>query len=179
LRYDLLLTKTMNDYLKDFQTNYPSKAELIKAWSDWFESKREDWDLFTLTVVFKTSKNIPRTYDWPAEYERVLNKIRRRLERNPANYVLAIPFDQFAYYEKNEASIKRVTGSRKPHHFHAVIPIHKERAYRFWSIDYQDVHPKLRSDIESIDTVQSIVVEPILTNRTIDWTSYILKAKSL
>lgn len=169
----------MNDYLKDFQTNYPTKNELIKAWSDWFEFKRNDWELFTLTVVFKTSKDAPRGYDWSAEYERVLNKIRRRLERNEANYDVAIPFDKFAYYEKDESSIKRITGSRKPHHFHALIPIRKVNTYRFWSIDLNDLNLRLRKDIESIDTVQSILVESIPNGKSIDWTKYVLKAKSI
>ena len=169
----------MNDYLKDFKTNYPSRNELIKAWSVWFESKRNEWELFTITVVFKTSKIAPRGYDWGAEYERVLNKIRRKLERSEANYELAIPFDKFAYYEKDESSIKRITGSRKPHHFHALIPIRKVSNYRFWSIDLNDLNPRLRKDIESIDTIQSVVVEPILEGRSIDWTKYILKAKSI
>ena len=131
------------------------------------------------SVVFKTNRAAPRSYDWSAEYERVLNKIRRRLERNEANYDVAIPFDKFAYYEKDESSIKRITGSRKPHHFHALIPIRKANTYRFWSIDLNDLNLRLRKDIESIDTVQSIVVELIPNGKSIDWTKYILKAKSI
>ena len=162
-----------------WKSSYPSKSELIKAWADWFESKRDDWDLFTLTVVFKEDQSAPRGYDWMAEYERVLKKIRRVLERNEANYEVAIPYEHFAYYEKDESSIKRLTGSRKPHHIHAFIPIRKSATYRFWSIDNQDIQARLRKDIESIGTIQSILVEEIPLDKSVSWATYILKAKDI
>ena len=46
------------EYLDLWKQNYPTKNELTKAWSDWFDSKSDEWDLFTLTVVFKAGGKV-------------------------------------------------------------------------------------------------------------------------
>jgi hypothetical protein len=179
----LNLTKERNmkpEYLEPFKRIYPTKSELLTAWSDWFESKSDEWDLFTLTVVFKAGGKVPRPDRWESEFKnRVLLKVRRALERNKKNYDFAIPFDDFCYYEFDETSIFRISGSRKPHHVHALIPIRKSSVYRFWSIDDNDLQSRLIKDIYSIDMVGSILVEPIKEGRTRDWISYCLKNKNI
>ena len=168
------------EYLEPWKRTYPTKSELLTAWSDWFESKSDEWCLYTLTVVFKAGGKISRPDRWESEFKnRVLLKVRRALERNEKNYDFAIPFDDFYYYEFDEVSIFRVTGSRKPHHVHALIPIRKSSVYRFWSIDDNDLQSRLRKDIYSIESVGSILVEPIEEGSARNWVSYCLKGKRL
>jgi len=108
-----------------------------------------------------------------------LLKVRRALERNEKNYEFAIPFDDFFYYEFDEASIFKVSGLRKPHHIHALIPVRKSSVYRFWSIDDNDLQSRLKKDIYSIESVGSILVEPINDSGARDWISYCLKGKAI
>jgi hypothetical protein len=167
-------------YLEPWKRIYPTRNDLLIAWTDWFDSKSDEWQLFTLTAVFKAGGNIPRSDRWESEYRnKILLKIRRALERSEKNYDFAIPFDDFCYYEFDEASIFRVSGSRKPHHVHALIPIRKSSVYRFWSIDDNNLQSRLIKDIYSIDTVGSILVEPIKVGGTRDWISYCLKNKNI
>ena len=102
--------KTMKpEYLEPWKQNYPTKTDLLNAWSDWFESKSDEWDLFALTVVFKAGGRVSRPDRWESEYKtRVLLKIKRSLERNQKNFDFAIPFEDFCYYEFDEASIFRI-----------------------------------------------------------------------
>ena len=168
------------DYLEPWRRIYPTKGELLTAWSDWFESKSDEWCLFTLTIVFKAGGKFSRPDRWESEYKnRVLLKIRRALERNEKNYDFAIPFEDFCYYEFEEASIFRISGSRKPHHVHALIPIRKASVYRFWSIDDNDLQSRIKKDIYSIDTVGSILVEPIWGGDARDWVGYCCKGKNI
>ena len=93
------------DYLEPWKRIHPTKSELQQAWSDWFESKTDEWDLFTLTVVFKSGGLLPRSARWESEYKtRVLQKIRRVLEPNQNNQTNAIPYEEFFYYEKDDSS---------------------------------------------------------------------------
>jgi len=39
--------KMKPEYLEPWKRIYPTKNELTKAWSDWFESKNDEWDLFS------------------------------------------------------------------------------------------------------------------------------------
>lgn len=159
-------------------STYPNKAVFINEWSQWFESKRDIWDLFTATVVFKSGGISANPDLWCDEYHsRVLNKVRKAIAHGSKNFINAIPFDSFFFYEKDESSIFRITGSRKPHHVHALIPIPKCRSFRFWSVENNDLQPRVRKDIESIDTVQSIHVDPVKESST--WIRYITKGKSI
>jgi len=159
-------------------TRPPTKRELTKAYSEWFESKREDWTLFTVTVVFKPVDLNNSKERWEDEYtKRVLGKIRKAIEPRAANQDQALPFQNFYYFERNEASTFRVTGSRKPFHIHALLPIRTYQVGRFWSIDNCNVKERLLKNLYSIDTVQSILIEPVAPEATIDWIRYITKAK--
>jgi hypothetical protein len=167
------------EYLEPWKRKNPSKNELLQAWADWFESKTDEWELFTMTVVFKSGGKIPRPEKWESEYKtRVLQKIRREIEPNQKNQELAIPFEEFFYYEKDDSSFFRVSRSHKPHHINSLIPIRKSQVNRFWSIDTGDLQERIKKDLYSIDTIQSILVEKVKSDRTIDWVKYLLKGKS-
>jgi hypothetical protein len=167
------------EYLEPWKRIYPTKNELLQAWSDWFDSKSDEWDLFTMTVVFKSGGQVARPNKWESEYKtRVLQKIRREIEPNQKNQELAIPFQEFFYYEKDDSSFFRASRSHKPHHIHSLIPIRKSQSHRFWSIDSNDLQERIKKDIYSIETIQSVLVEKIKPNHTIDWVKYLLKGKS-
>lgn len=172
--------KMKKEYLEPWKRKYPTKNELTKAWSDWFESKSDEWELFTMTVVFKSGGKIPRPEKWESEYKtRVLQKIRRKIEPNQKNQDLAIPFEEFFYYEKDDSSFFRASRSHKPHHIHSLIPIRKSQVHRFWSTDNNDLQEGVKKDIHSIETIQSALVEKIRIDHTVDWVKYILKNKNL
>ena len=62
--------KMKKEYLEPWKRNYPTKNELTKAWSDWFDSKSDEWDLFSMTVVFKSGGKVPRPDRWEGEYKK-------------------------------------------------------------------------------------------------------------
>jgi hypothetical protein len=164
----------------DYETRYPTKKELTKAYAEWFESKREDWTLFTVTVVFKPTDLNNGKERWEDEYtKRVLGKIRKAIEPKTANQTEALPFPNFFYFERNEASTFRLTKSRKPFHIHALLPIRNYQVGRMWSIDDGNVKEQLQKDFHSIDTVQSILIEPVPLGTSVDWVRYITKSKSV
>jgi len=167
-------------YLEPWIRIYPTKYELLEAWADWFESKSDEWDLFTFTVVFKSGGLKPRPERWESEYRtRVLQKIRRALEPNQNNQTHAIPYEDFFNYEKDDSSYFRASKSHKPHHIHALLPIRRSQTYRFWSTDDSDLKKRVKKDIYSIETIQSILVEPVKTDHTIDWLKYLSKGKQV
>ena len=170
----------ITEHIEPWKQVYPTKNELSEAWSLWFESKSDEWDLFTLTVVFKSGGAKPRPDRWESEYKRrVLQKFRKSLEPKTTNQEIALPFEEFFYYEKDDASFFRLTKSHKPHHIHALLPIRKSQTYRVWSTDNEDLQDRLKKDIHSIDTVQSILVEKIADQSTVNWVRYVLKGKSV
>ncbi len=164
--------------IEPYFLNQYSRKEIINAWADWLKNKSENWEYFTITVVFKSGGKIRRPDRWESEYKNyVLKKIRRALEGNTKNLEEAIPFEDMAYYEFEETSIHRITSNRKPHHVHGLIPIRKYQLHKFWSVDNNAVKERIKKDIESIKTVQSVLIEPINKNKLLDWISYITKRK--
>ena len=159
-------------------TTLPTRTELQIAWKDWLESKRDEWVLLTITVVFQPIDLNNSQARWEDEYKRrVLQKFRRALERNPKEQAKAIPYEEFFYFERDEASIFRVTGSRKPFHIHGLLPIRKGQLYRVWSSDSNTLLDRLQKDLASIDTLQSVLVERIVEGKTLDWVRYMSKGK--
>jgi hypothetical protein len=186
---DKILINTPDKY------RYPTKTELAIAWAGWFESKSEEWNLYTVTVVFNNQgfgdNNRAR---WEDEYhKRFLGKIRKRLEPNEAAQRTAIPYDLFFYYEKDIASKYKLSGSKSPHHIHGLLPIRKTQDRRLWSdalpedtiprVWHRDnehsLHRQLARDIKSIETIQDVLIEPVRRERTIDWVGYIAKCKQI
>lgn len=165
--------------LKNYQLTYPTRNDLLKAWIEWLSSN-DDWQLFTITVVYKASGSKANPAKWESFYRtKVLQKIRRALEPNPKNQRTAIPFEEFFYYEFDQASIFKKTSSRKPHHIQGIVPIKKCQLQRFWSMDANDVKDKIHDDIVSIREVQSIDIQPLIEGREVDWVKYIAKGKSV
>lgn len=174
---------------------YPTKKQLAEAWAEWFDSKTNEWHLYTVTAVFKATGFKPSNQAQIEDeyYKRVLDKFRKRLEPNQGAQATAIPFDRFFYYEKNIGSIYKLSGSRSPHHIHALLPITKHQDHRLWCDDlpedvtprrwardnYQSLHPRLIKDLESIDTLQDLLIEPVREQGTVDWVGYISKCKQI
>ena len=157
---------------------YPTRNDLLVAWTEWLLS-HDDWQLFTITVVFKAGGNRANPAKWESIYRtKVLQKIRRTLEPNAKNQQTAIPFEEFFHYEFDQASIFKTTKSRKPHHIHGTLPIRKSQLNRFWSTEANKIQERLYKDILSIKEVQSIDIQPLISGREIDWVRYIAKGKS-
>jgi hypothetical protein len=164
---------------------YPSqllpKSKLTEAWSEFFDSLRSEHELFAVTVVFRPVDQNNSQARWEGEYkEGVLRRFQRALDGNKSvQEGTSFAYPDFFYFERNEASVFRVTGSRKPFHIHALLPIRKSQVYRIWSIDNSDLKERLKTDIFSLGTVQSILVEPVRVGHTLDWTRYITKLKAV
>jgi len=156
---------------KDIQT---------QAWTDFFDSKRQDHQLLALTVVFKPVDRINSRERWETEYaSRVLGKFRRAIEPNPANQDSALPFPDFYFFERFESTGLRTAGRRSPFHIHSLLPIRKAQLHRIWSFDNNNLTDRLLKDIKSLGTVQSILVEPVAEGQTVKWVRYITKQKQI
>jgi hypothetical protein len=152
----------------------------VNSWKEFFTEESKDWNLFTLTVVFRKVDANSNKHRYEHEYNtRVLNKIRRRLESCPRNQPTALPFEDMFYYEKDIGSIFKKTSSQSPHHIHALLPIKKRHMHRFWCIDLNDINARLRKDLESIDVVQSVLIEQAIPETLEHWIRYISKRKEI
>lgn len=169
----------MNNYYES-TSNPLSKRNQTEAYANWLSSPEHDWKLFAVTVVFKPIDNNNSKARWEDEYtKRVLGKFRKAIEPNSKNQSNILPLPDLYYFERNEASIFKVSGSRNPFHIHAILPIYKHHVRRVWSEDDQALQSRLNKDLLSVDTMQSILFEPIEDARTVDWVRYITKFKSL
>ena len=131
-------------------------------------------------MLFRSGGQIARPDRWETEYRtRVLQKIRRTLEPNVKNQDTTIPYEYFLYYEKDDSSFFRISRSHKPHHIHALLPIRKSQVHRFWSLDNLELQTRVHKDFHSIRTIQSILIEPVKSDLSIDWVRYIGKGKEI
>lgn len=167
--------------MQDIESRYSmTKQAVSKGWTEFFESLLADHQLFALTVVFRPVDLNNSQERWETEYRSgILKKFRKVLERNPANQPNALPFEDFYYFERNEASVHRITGSRKPFHIHALLPFRIEQVRRVWDLDENNLRQPLLRDIYSLGTVQSILMEPIRSAHTLDWVRYVTKFKQI
>lgn len=167
--------------MQETESNYSmSKQAVSKGWTEFFESLQADHQLFALTVVFHPVDLNNSQERWETEYRSgILLKFRKALERNPASQSKAIPFEDFYYFERNESSVHRITGSRKPFHIHALLPFRMEQVRRIWSADENNLQRSLLRDIHSLGTIQSIFMEPIRSGQTLDWVRYMSKFKPI
>ena len=157
-----------------------TRETLVNSWKEFYTQESNDWTLFTLTIVFKRVDSISTQERYEHEYNtRVLNKIRRRLESCPCNQPTALPFEEMFYYEKDIGSIFKKTSSQSPHHIHALLPIRKCHMHRFWCNDSNDINARLRKDLESIDVVQSVLIEQAIPETLEHWIRYISKRKEI
>lgn len=160
--------------------DYQSKRIQTEAYADWLSSNKNDWSLFALTVVFKPIDANNSKARWEDEYtKRVLGKFIKAIEPGSKNSTTVLPLPDLYYFERNEASIFKVSGSRNPFHIHAILPIWNHQVNRVWSDDDEALKPRLLKDLMSIDTVQSILIEPIVDSKTVDWVRYMSKFKPL
>jgi hypothetical protein len=177
IRYDHSMEKSI---MQIYKLPTVMRNKLTTAWSNFFQSLQPANTLFAITVVFRPVDTNNSQERWETEYTTgVLKKIRRCLERHPSRQEHTLPFPDFYYFERNESSIHRITGSRKPFHIHALLPVRSEQVYRIWSIDNNNLHERLLKDIHSLGTVQSILVEIVREGQTLDWIRYVSKLKTI
>lgn len=156
--------------------NKSTRQLMIEVDSEWFESKRNEWDLFTLTAVFRASGWKPNPDRWIDEYKhKVLWKINKQLTRGN-NYL--IPFDRCEYEFDQSSLFKSLSEQRKPHHIHGIVSIPKDLSHNVWNLEKNMLSPRLLKDFNSIDTVSSVLMEPIPIGGTLDWYVYMMKGKS-
>jgi hypothetical protein len=157
-----------------------TRETLVRSWTEFFTQESYEWKPFALTVVFRKVDAISNQARYEYEYRtRFLNKIRRRLESCPRSQATALPFEDLFYYEKDIGSIFKKTASRSPHHIHALLPIKESHLHRFWCTDSNDINARLRKDLESIRTVQSVMIEPVMPGKQESWIRYISKRKEI
>ena len=157
-----------------------TRETLVRSWTEFLTQESHEWKPFALTVVFRKVDANSNQARYEHEYRtRFLNKIRRRLESCPRSQATALPFEDMFYYEKDIGSIFKKTSSRSPHHIHALLPIKEKHMYRFWCTDSSDINARLRKDLESIDVVQSVLIEPATLERRESWIRYISKRKEM
>lgn len=158
----------------------PTKNELTKAWSGIFDDLKSENELFAVTVVFRPIDANNSQERWETEYKNgVLRAFRRALERSKKGQATCLPDDYFYYFERNESSIYRITGSRRPFHIHALLPIRRSQVHRVWSEDLDRLKERIEKDVYSIGTVASLLVEKVKDGHTLDWTRYITKQKQV
>lgn len=164
----------------NLKPTYPTKNDLTKGWSEFFDGLKSENVLFALTVVFRPVDANNSRERWETDYKNgVLRAFRRAVERSKKAQETCLPYDDFFYFERNEGSIHRVSGSRRPFHIHALLPIRRSQAHRIWSEDLNCLKERIEKDIYSIDTVASLLVEKVREGHTLDWTRYITKQKQV
>jgi len=154
----------------------PTKQELIQAYSNWIESSRSDWIPFAVTCVFKAGGGRSNRTRWLNEYKsKVVWKINKRLSRHKSEL---ITFHDICYYEYELSGLRRsVADGRSPHHVHGIVGIPATIICRVWDKDKNELDERLAKDFKSIETVQSVLMEPVTEGRSADWLVYISKGK--
>jgi hypothetical protein len=164
----------------DLRFRPTTKHDLTAEWTNYFDSLKLDHKLFTITVVFKPNDGNNSKDRWESEYRTaVLNKFRRALVKNKKYQSKALLHDDFFYFERHEASIHKISGSRNPFHIHALLPIPSHQIERVWDEVNQEPKPRLLKDVLSIATVQDLEMKPVIESLTIAWVRYITKCKEV
>ena len=158
------------------------KVQYNSHLASWFQSKvdTDEWRFFTCTVVFKPVDSINTKTRYEDEYKnRFLNKVRRRLETSITYQQNTIPYEECFYYERYEKSRFKVAGRCNPPHIHSIIPIRTSQVHRFWSYEDSKLHPRLFKDLNSIDIVQDVLIEPMRDTGSFEWLMYLTKQKEI
>lgn len=164
----------------DLKPTYPTKNELTEEWSGFFDALKTENELFAVTVVFRPVDANNTRERWETDYKNgVLRAFRRALERSKKAQETCLPFDDFYYFERNESSVYRISGSRRPFHIHALLPIRRSQVHRVWAKDLDRLKERIEKDVYSIGTVASLLVEKVKDGHTLDWTRYITKQKQV
>ncbi len=157
-------------------------VQYINEFSHWFQSKVDanEWKLFTCTVVFKPVDQNNTQTRFEDEYKnRVLNKIRRRLERSPIHQPKTIPYENLYYFEREHKTLLRSISRKSPFHIHSIIPVRTSQVHRFWDYDDNRLHPRLFKDLHSIDVVQDVLIQPVWDAGSFGWLIYSTKQKEI
>lgn len=161
---------------------YLTKYQSIDHYCDWISQKQfdEKWTPFTVNLVFKKIDFRASKGRYEQDYrKKFLSKIQRRLESNPKRQRTSIPVDYLFAYEYDEKSLYRNCSSEKnPHHIHALIPIKNRNLHRFWNLTTNTLDDRLAKDLNSIDVVQNVVIEPIAPDAIGTWLRYVYKHKN-
>ena len=172
----------IDEYNRHFRSMTYQKLILTDQWNRWLQRLVEDdeWNLFTCTVTFKPIDLNNSKERWESDYKTLfLQKIKKRLERNPDNFPNCIPFEDFYYFERYEKSKRKQNGKKTPFHIHSLLPIKTCHMNRFWSFDESSLHHRLQKDLLSIDVVQDVLIEQVRDSNSISWIRYITKLKDL
>jgi hypothetical protein len=172
----------IDQYNRHFRSTTYQKLILTHEWNQWFNClvEDDDWNLFACTVVFKPIDRNNSKERYESDYRtKVLDKVKKRLERHPENYPNCIPFEHFYFFEREQKSLKKLTSKKSPFHVHSLLPIKTCHIHRFWNEESSSLHPRLLKDILSIDVVQDVLIEPVQEGQSINWVRYITKSKEL
>lgn len=172
----------IDEYNLYFRSTTYKKLILTHEWDRWFNRLVEDdeWNLFALTVVFHPIDQYNSKERYESDYRnKVLGKVKNRLERRPENHPNCIPFEHFYYFEREQKSLKKLTSKKCPFHLHSLLPIRTCHHHRFWNQEDSSLHPRLMKDLISIDVVQDVLIEPIRDSKSKNWIKYITKSKDL
>ena len=153
-----------------------AKRIILEAYTKLLESYSDDFSLFSITAVFNAGGIKPNKARWLDEYnQKVLWKIKKQTSHSGLNRIL---IDDFVCYEFEESSLyQSVKDRRKPHHVHGVIPIPKLIAHKIWDAENNKITTRLQKDFDSIETVSSVLMEPIQVGKLMNWSVYMFKGK--
>jgi len=172
----------IDEYNKYFRSTTYKKLILTHEWNQWFNRlvKDDEWNLFTCTVVFRPVDQYNSKERYELDYKnKVLGKVKNRLERHPDRHQNCIPFEHFYYFEREQKSLKKLTSKKCPYHIHSLLPIKTCHLHRFWNQEDSSLHPRLMKDLLSIDVVQDVLIETVRDSKSINWIRYITKSKDL
>jgi len=157
------------------------KYKLLNGYCDFFKQNNKHWDLFTITLTFKSSSSSKYIKDQCLSIydNNFLNKIRKQLYRNYNLNQSTIPYEYFRLHEYDEKSLLKVDNEHTPNHIHGIIPIKKEYTKKFWNIETNTLTRRLQKDIKSIKKVASFLIEPIRLDELDMWISYCAKYKKV
>jgi hypothetical protein len=144
---------------------------------------KEEWTPFTVTITFKNlvaceaSDGLRKATEY--EYQkRVLNKVKKRLCRSSSKWNQVLPIDYFFQYEFEQGShFKPVPRSNSPHHVHGLFPVQKEVAERIYNFQSNEMDARLVKDLRSMNRVSTFLIEPLRTEESFAWLTYMMKGK--
>lgn len=157
------------------------KYQLLHGYSEFFKQNIKSWDLFTITLTFKSSSgsNYIKEQCLSIYDNSFLNKIKKQLYRNYNLNQSTIPYEYFRIHEYDEKSLLKCDNKNTPNHIHGILPIKKEYTNKFWSIETNTLSRRLQKDIKSIKKVASFLIEPIRIEELDMWISYCAKFKKI
>ena len=146
--------------------------------------ENKDWIPFAATVTFKNlvayeaTDGIRKATEY-AYHKQVLNKVKKRLCRSSSKWNQVLPIDYLFLYEYEQGShFKPVPRSNSPHHIHGLFPVTKDVATRIYDFDTNQMDSRLVKDLKSMRQVSTFLIEPLRTDESQAWLTYMLKGKS-